>query len=130
MTEIELDATRPSSTGLEPWFAAMLAYLAGPFSGMLILFAERTNRFVRFHAWQSIAGLGGLLLVAVALVVSAFLGLFFSPTAFRTLYVLAAVAAGVWLVAWGLCLFKAFGGSAWKLPLIGRFAERRVLTPP
>ena len=33
----------PSSTGLEPNVAAALAYLAGPFSGVLILLVERAN---------------------------------------------------------------------------------------
>jgi uncharacterized membrane protein len=48
-----------SSTGLDAHVAATLAYLAGPFSGVLILLAERTNSYVRFHAWQSVIGLGG-----------------------------------------------------------------------
>jgi uncharacterized membrane protein len=126
IAEIELDVRAASSTGLEPPFAAALAYLAGPFSGVIILLAERSNRYVRFHAWQAIIGLGGLGFIAVALLLSAFLGLFFSPTMFRTLYVMAGVAAVAWLVAWALCLFKAFGGSAWKLPLAGRFAARRA----
>ncbi|MBA2301333.1 MAG: hypothetical protein H0W08_01715 [Acidobacteria bacterium] len=126
MSEIELDARAASSTGLEPQFAAALAYLAGPFSGVIILLAERTNRYVRFHAWQSIIGLGGLGILAVALLLSAFLGLFVSPGMFRTLYVSAGVAAVVWVVAWGTCLVRAFGGSAWKLPLAGHYAERRA----
>lgn len=129
MNEIELDARAPSSTGLEPPFAAALAYLAGPFSGIIILLAERTNRFVRFHAWQAIIGLGGLGLLAALLLVSAFLGLFFSPTVFRALYVGSAVAAVVWLAVWGVCLVKAFGGSVLRLPLAGSLAERRAMRP-
>jgi uncharacterized membrane protein len=129
MNEIELDARVPSSTGLEPPFAAALAYLAGPFSGIIILLAERTNRFVRFHAWQAVIGLGGLGLLAGLLLVSAFLGLFFSPTIFRALYVGSAVAAVVWLAIWGVCLVKAFGGSVLRLPLAGSLAERRAMRP-
>jgi uncharacterized membrane protein len=124
--QIEIDAHEPSSTGLEPQFAAALAYLAGPFSGVVVLLAERSNRFVQFHAWQAIAGLGGLGLLAVGLLLSAFLGLFVSPTMFTTLYMLARVAAVAWLVVWALCLVKAFGGSVLKLPLVGNFAERRA----
>lgn len=126
MTDIELDARNPSSTGLEPQFAGALAYLAAPFSGIIILLAERTNRYVRFHAWQAIIGLGGLGLLTVALLLSAFLGLFISPALFKSLYISAGAAALVWLFAWGLCLAKAFGGSAWKLPLAGTYAERRA----
>ena len=129
MSEIELDARAASSTGLEPPFAAALAYLAGPFSGIIILLAERTNRFVRFHAWQAIIGLGGLGLLAALLLVSAFLGLFFSPTVFRALYVGSAVAAVVWLAVWAVCLVKAFGGAVLRLPLAGSLAERRAMRP-
>ncbi|HVL67333.1 MAG TPA: hypothetical protein VM364_08725 [Vicinamibacterales bacterium] len=127
MSELELDARAASSTGLEPHVAGALAYLAGPFSGIVVLLAERNNRFVQFHAWQAIAALGGLGLLAVLLLLSAFLGLFVSPTAFSTFHVLAAVAAAGWLVVWAACLVKAFGGSAWRLPLAGAWAERRVL---
>jgi uncharacterized membrane protein len=127
-TEIELDARAASSTGLQPQFAGALAYLAGPFSGLIILLAERSNRFVRFHAWQAIIGLGGLGFITVALLLSAFLGLFFSPTVFRTLYLMAGISAAAWLVAWAICLVKAFGGSAWKLPLAGNLAVMRMNT--
>lgn len=126
MNEIELDAQGASSTGLEPQFAAALAYLAGPFSGLVLLLAERTNRFVRFHAWQAIVGLGGLGLLALVLLLCAFLGLFVSPAVFTTLYVLAGLTAAGWLVVWGLCLVKAFGGSAMRLPLVGSYAARKA----
>jgi uncharacterized membrane protein len=126
MTEIELDARAASSTGLEPQFAAALAYLAGPFSGVILLLAERSNRFVRFHAWQAVIGLGGLGLLAVGLLLSAFLGLFISPAMFTTLYVLAGITAVIWLAVWALCLVKSFGGSALKLPLAGAYAERKA----
>ncbi len=125
--EIEHDVAAVSATGLEPQFAAALAYLAGPFSGATILVAERTNRFVRFHAWQSILALGGLGFLATLFLTCAFLGLFLSPAAFTTLYWLAGITAVVTLLVWALCLVKAFGGSAWRLPLAGRYAARRAM---
>jgi uncharacterized membrane protein len=119
------DVAEPSTTGLDPTFAAALAYLAGPFSGVLILLAEKTNRYVTFHAWQAIIGLGGLAGLAILLLVFAFLTLFLSPIAFTILYRLAAAAGLAWIVAWMICLFKAFKGEAWKLPIAGERAERR-----
>ena len=68
----------PSSTGLEPRTAAALAYLAGPFSGALMLMAENANGDVRFHAWQSIIGLGGLGLAVMASYMLAFVAMFVS----------------------------------------------------
>jgi uncharacterized membrane protein len=122
-----MPADVPTSTGLDPSIAAALAYLAGPFSGVLILLAERANPFVRFHAWQSIVGLGGLGAIVVGLLVFAFAALvFFSPVLFTWLFRLAAVTALVWLVAWALCLVKAFSGSAWRMPFAGDIAARRT----
>jgi uncharacterized membrane protein len=122
-----LDVDVSSSTGLDPSIAAALAYLAGPFSGIVILLAEKTNRYVRFHAWQSIIGLGGLAAVVIGLLFLAFVALLlFSPLFFTWLYRLAAVATLLWVVAWAFCLVKAFTGSAWKLPYAGKWAEERA----
>ena len=124
---VAADAAVASATGLEPQFAAAMAYLAGPFSGAIILMAERSNRFVRFHAWQAILGLGGLGLLALLFLFLAFAGLFVSPSAFTAFFWLAGITAAIWVVAWAICVFKAFGGVAFKLPLVGKGAERRAL---
>ncbi|MDQ3214220.1 MAG: hypothetical protein M3Q85_16195 [Acidobacteriota bacterium] len=122
-----------SSTGLEPNLAAALAYLAGPFSGILILLVERANRYVRFHAWQAVLGLGGLAFLAMAVLLCSFLTLLLSPIAFTLMYRLSAVIAVVWVAAWVWCLVQAFTGRAWKMPVAGRYAERlatRPMPPP
>lgn len=114
----------PSSTGLAPRWAAVLAYLAGPFSGALLLAVEQTSQFVRFHAFQALVGLGGLAMAALLFLSIAFLLLFASPTAFWTMLWLAAMTATVWLLAWAVCLFQAYRGRLWKLPIAGTYAER------
>lgn len=114
----------PSSTGLQPNVAAALAYLAGPFSGILILLVERANAYVRFHAWQAVVGLGGLGALAVVALVSSFLTLLLSPRVFTVMYWLSGLMGCLWLVVWAVCLFKAFTGRAWKMPVAGRYAER------
>jgi VWFA-related protein len=115
-----------SSTGLEPRTAAALAYFAGPFSGALILATESTNDDVRFHAWQSIVGLGGLGLAVVISYVLALLAVFVSAT---VVSLMLGVAAVIWIVlglVWLICLWKAWSGGRWKLPLAGDYAERFV----
>jgi uncharacterized membrane protein len=119
--------TETSSTGLEPRTAAALAYLAGPFSGALILLAESRNENVRFHAWQSIVGLGGLgvaLLLSYGLAVAA---LFVSAAAVSVMLGVAYVLWIVLLFAWAICLYKAYTEERWKLPLAGEYAERFAL---
>jgi len=121
------EGAAPSSTGLDANFAAALAYLAGPFSGILILLVERSNGFVRFHAWQSILGLGGLGLLSAGTLIFSFLTLLLSPVAFTLMYRLSEVFAIVWVVAWVVCLIKAFGGSRWHMPIARRYAERLAM---
>jgi uncharacterized membrane protein len=113
-----------SSTGLDPRTAAALAYLAGPFSGALVLWAETANGDVRFHAWQSILGLGGLGLAVIGSYTLAFVALFVSATAVSVMVGVATVIWIVLVIVWALCLWKAFAGGRWKLPLAGDYAER------
>jgi uncharacterized membrane protein len=120
----------PSTTGLDAHVAAALAYLAGPLSGILVLLAERTSSYVRFHAWQSILGLGGLGVIVALLMVLAFLSVLVSATAFRVLLTVGWLAWGLWIVCWATCLVKAFTRRRWKLPIAGEYAERLSGTSP
>lgn len=121
---VPVRAAARSSTGLDPNLAAALAYLAGPFSGVLILLVERANDFVRFHAWQAVIGLGGLGVLSAGTLVFSFLTLIVSPFAFTVMYRLSEILAVVWVVAWIVCLIKAFSGVRWQMPVAGRYAER------
>lgn len=79
---------------------------------------------MRFHAWQAVLGLGGLGLLAAGTLVCSFLTLLISPVIFTVMYRLSEVLALVWVVAWVICLIKAFSGARWHMPLAGRYAER------
>jgi uncharacterized membrane protein len=117
----------PSTTGLQAHVAGALAYVAGPVSGVLVLLAERTSPFVRFHAWQAIVGLGGLgLLVGLAMAVAVG-AVFVSATAFRTLLVVSWSLAVLWVACWLFCMVQAFTRRRWKLPIAGALAERLTL---
>ena len=116
----------PSSTGLTPPTAAALSYLAGPFSGALLVAVEKTSRFVKFHAWQSLIGLGLLGVASTLLLLLAFAMLVVSPTGFWVMLWLAAITAVAWVGVWAACLVQAYRGRLWKLPLAGGYAERRA----
>ena len=117
-------STDPSSTGLTPNVAAVFAYLAGPFSGILVLLAEHSSSYVRFHAWQSVIGLGVLGLLVVLLLAVAFASVIVSATAFRVLLTVGWVTWVLWILCWVACVAKAFNGRRWKLPIAGGYAER------
>ncbi len=116
--------SRKTETGLRPRTGALLSYLAGPASGLIMLVAEPVQPFVRFHAWQSIIALGALIVGIALCYALALASLFFSVNG---LAVMVRVATGVWvalLVLWALCLWQAWKGRAWKLPIAGEWAER------
>lgn len=123
---VRFDRAEPSATGLTPHAAATMAYLAGPFSGALLLATEPANRFVRFHAWQAVLALGALGVAAVGFLALAFACLILSPTAFWAMLWLSALTAVAWVVVWALCVVQAYKGRVWKLPLVGDYAERRA----
>ena len=121
-----LPPDEPSTTGLDPDVASALAYLAGPFSGLLVLMAERTSPTVRFHAWQSIIGLGGLGVVVAALILSAFASIVISAALFKALLYTGWAVWIAWVAVWLVCIVKAYQGQRWKLPLAGDYAERFI----
>lgn len=118
-----------SSSGLSPRTAAALAYVAGPLSGGLILLAESRHSDVRFHAWQSIIALGGLVVVILAGYLLAVLSLFVSVGAVAFFVRLSTVAWIALLLLAILCIWQASRGGRWKLPLAGKLAESLVPSP-
>ena len=56
-----------TSTGIQPNVAALLAYLLGVVSGLIFFLIEKENKFVKFHAMQSIIVSGGLFVVSFVL---------------------------------------------------------------
>jgi uncharacterized membrane protein len=112
-----------SSTGLNPAVAAALAYLAWWVTGLAVLALERESRYVRFHAWQSILGLGALWALGLICYIGAFALLSRTAAGFTAMLWVAAAIWGAGLVVWAVCLFKAWTGQRWKLPIAGRIAE-------
>ena len=98
---------------LEPRLAAVLCYLLGAASGVIILMFERRIRFVRFHAVQSILYSAVVTASLVALVIA---GL----TTFAALF-----GAGA-LLMWLYLMYRAAKGQWYQLAWLGRWAERSV----
>jgi len=106
---------------MEPKTAAGLSYLLGWLTGIIFFFMEKQNRFVRFHAMQSILFFGGIfVLYFIVRFVIAFspgiLGLGLLCVSFLI------VIAGV--IGWIVLMINGFQGKYFKLPVIGDYAER------
>ena len=102
-----------TSTGLKPNVAALLAYVLGWITGLIIILIEKQNKFVRFHAMQSIVTFGGL---TVLLLVLGFIPVI-GWAAMPVVYV-------VELILWVVLMIKAYQGETFKLPIAGDIAEK------
>ena len=103
-----------SSLGLDPNVAALLSYLGGFVSGIIIFVLEKENKFVRFHAMQSLILFGALFVLQIALVFTIFL------------IVLVPFLNICGLILWIILMVKAYKGEMYKLPIIGDIAEKKI----
>jgi uncharacterized membrane protein len=113
MTQTDLGTT---ASGLDANVAATLAYAMGWVSGLAFLFFEEDNKFVRFHALQSIIVFGGLSLAWMIALSVPFLGLIVA------VLVIPPVSAVLWLIL----MYKAYQGERYKVPVAGEMAEHRL----
>jgi uncharacterized membrane protein len=110
-----MTAREKTATGLDEHVAGALTYALGWMTGALFLALEPSNRFVRFHAWQSVFTFGVLSLAWFIGLSIPVLGWIFS------FIVIPLVSAVLWL--W--LMFSAYRGERYKLPLAGDMADQR-----
>jgi uncharacterized membrane protein len=108
--------TEKTSIGLDANLAAALSYLVGFVSGIVVLVLEKDNRFVRFHALQSVLAFGAITLLWVLLNAVPLLGFLLG------VLIIIPGSAVVWL----LMMFKAYQGEEFKLPIVGAIAAERI----
>jgi uncharacterized membrane protein len=119
-----MTASPESSTRLPPRIGALLAYFAWWVTGALMLLVERRDRYVRFHAAQSLVGLGMAWLLGAAVYVLAFAVLSVSATWFTAMLWLA---MGIWAAGvglWVVSLVMVIRGERWRMPLAAGIADR------
>jgi uncharacterized membrane protein len=113
-----------SSTGLAPNVAGALTYLLGPITGILFFLLEKENRFVRYHAAQSITL--GLVWIALSVLFSVLSGmLVMVPVLGWLVALLLSVVFGLGgLFLWLFLMWRAFQGREWESPIAGPMARK------
>ncbi len=110
-----MEAQKGKTTlGIDENIEALLAYVLGWVTGIIFLALERENKFVRFHAAQSLAVFLPLFVALVILGVIPFVG-----------WILSLILSILTLLLWLFLMFKAFQGEKYKLPIAGDFAEKQ-----
>lgn len=116
--------TKPG--GLSDKLAGALAYFTIiPAIVFLLIEPYNRRRFVRYHAFQSIFLAVACFVISFALRIVGFMPVLRWSTLF--LWPLLWLAE---LVVWFICVFKAYQGQMFKLPVIGNLAEQQAFTMP
>ena len=124
--------TAKSSTGLDENIAALLSYVATWVSGLIFFLIEKESRLVRFHAMQSILLSAAAMVIGVVLWFLWFFGWVIFASISDVLGMLVGLVLGLLLfvfsvgvvIAFVMCLIKAYQKQYFKLPVIGNFAEK------
>jgi uncharacterized membrane protein len=102
-----------TSTGLNENVAGLLCYVLVWISGLIFFLIEKENKFVRFHAMQSIIVFGVLFLAGFIIG--------WIPLIGGVIKWLISVLA---FVLWIVLMIKAYQGEKYKLPWAGNLAEK------
>ena len=94
---------------------ALLCYALGVVTGVIFLVMEKENKFVRFHAMQSVITFGGIFVLQIVIVVIPIIG-----------WIIVPLLGIVWVILWILLMIKAYQGEQFKLPVIGDIAEKHI----
>ena len=116
-----------TSSGLQANMAALLSYLAGWITGLIFFLIEKDNKFVRFHAMQSIIVFGAF--SALGIVISVLASIAVAIHAYFLLPLIGILSSLLWIVAlilWIVLMIKAYQGDKFKLPVVGDIAEKNI----
>jgi uncharacterized membrane protein len=102
-----------TSTGLDENIAGMLAYILGWVSGIVFLILEPNNKYVRFHAIQSIIVFG---IISLAIAIFSWI-----PVINVIIY---SVGGVLMFVLWIILMVKASQGQKYQVKWAGPLAEK------
>jgi uncharacterized membrane protein len=102
-----------TSMGMRARTAGLLCYLFGWVGGLVFFLLERENRFVRFHAIQSILFFGSM----------SILGWVCSYFPY-VLFGIGGVVGLISFIGWIVLMVAAHRGRYYRLPLFGYYAEK------
>lgn len=118
----------PADPGLTANVAALLTYILTPVTAILFLVLEPYNRdkFVRYHAFQSLfLGIAWVVLAIALSVATAILGMI--PVVGWIIGMLLWPAFLLLMfVVWIIAMFKAYNNERFALPVIGKMAAQQA----
>lgn len=118
-----------AGAGLTPNLAAALAYFLGLFTGVLFLLIEpfKTDRFVRFHAFQSIFLHVAVIVLWIAWTIVG--GILTAMSHGLFIFILSPISLIVFLAIfclWLYMMYSAYQGKTFQLPVVGALAASQA----
>jgi uncharacterized membrane protein len=114
-----------TSTGLDENVAGALAYLLGFVTGVIFLVVESDNRFVRFHAAQSIVVSVAAIAISFALGIVGTILAFIPRIGFvfsGLVGLLGSLLSLAFFLLWLFLMYKAYSHERFELPVVGGVA--------
>lgn len=118
---VDEDANKKSSTGMDPKIAVLLAYLFSFIGGLVFFLMEKENKFVKWNALQALI-LGIIEVVCIVVItfilgLIPFVGLFFFSW-------LGVVLAGVCWIFGIIAIVNSFSGKSFRIPGVCKLADK------
>ena len=124
-----------STFDMDANLVALLCYLGnlvcalGLILSIITVIQDKTNKLARFHAWQSIFTSVAGIVIGIPLYIVMFVGIFVDAAiGFPIISMLIGLLIFVFVI--GMLIFtimaavKGYGGQMYKIPIIGKFAEK------
>lgn len=108
------ESGKKTSMGLDQNVAGLLCYVGWWITGLIFFIMEKENKFVRFHAMQSIITFIALWVISIVLMVLPVVGV-----------ILGSILWAVTVILWIVLMLKAYQGVMFKLPIVGDIAEKQ-----
>ena len=112
-----------TSMGLDENVEGALCYVLGFITGIVFLVMEKDNKFVKFHAVQSI--IISLALWIFNMVITSILFASFSYSMWGIIGMISSLISLAALIIWIMLILKAYQGEKFKLPIVGDIAEKQ-----
>lgn len=107
------ESPKTTGTGLQQNVAGLLCYVLGWITGIIFLILEKDDKFVRFHAVQSVVVFGAATIIEIIFGWIPYIG-----------WVINWIVGVAAFILWVVLMVKAYQGQKFKLPVAGDIAER------
>lgn len=113
----ETKPTNEKPYNLDRNVEAAMAYILAPITGFIVLYFEKKDSFIRFHAYQSIVfGIVSFVLWQIAT----------ATTTILIGFILLPIVSVGSFILWLLLMWKAYNNEEWEIPYLGKVARDQL----